>query len=84
MQIGQELIVSGGATGLLGLVVWLILGGYLVPRRTYNDMKSDRDYFRDALNTAMQQNQQLLQTTRVVDATFRSLNKAPDEGGDSS
>lgn len=41
-------LVGLSAPVLLGLFVWLIFNGYLIPRRTYLDMKEDRDYWRDA------------------------------------
>ena len=36
------------APALLGLAIFLILRGYLVPRSTYDDLKDDRDQWREA------------------------------------
>lgn len=47
-EIGGVPLVGLTAPALLGLFVWLVFNGYLVPRRTYQDMKDDRDYWRQA------------------------------------
>jgi hypothetical protein len=43
-------IAQGGAVALLTLVVLMVLTGRLVPRRTYDDMKEDRNDWRTAHN----------------------------------
>jgi len=40
--------VQGGAAALLALVILLILTGRLIPRRTHEDVISDRDNWRSA------------------------------------
>ncbi|MFI9598953.1 hypothetical protein ACIHCX_03560 [Streptomyces sp. NPDC052043] len=41
-------VVDGGAVGLLVLVFLYVITGRLVPRRTYNDLLKERDYWRAA------------------------------------
>ncbi|WP_282204558.1 DUF7620 family protein [Kitasatospora fiedleri] len=41
-------MLQGGAAGLLALVVLLILTGRLIPRRTYDDVREERDMWRAA------------------------------------
>lgn len=37
-----------GPSGLLAIAVLAIIQGWLVPRRTYDALAQDRDYWRDA------------------------------------
>ncbi|MFE4420463.1 hypothetical protein [Streptomyces sp. NPDC056817] len=41
-------VVDGGSVGLLALVFLYVVTGRLVPRRTYNDLLAERDYWRAA------------------------------------
>lgn len=41
-------IVGLSAPVLLGIFVLLVFRGFLVPRKTYEDMKEDRDFWRAA------------------------------------
>lgn len=41
-------VTQGGAVALLAIVVLMVLKGSLVPRRTYDDMKEERNLWRDA------------------------------------
>ncbi len=41
-------IAQGGAVALLALVVLMVLRGYLVPRKTYDDLLKERDTWREA------------------------------------
>lgn len=41
-------VAEGGAVALLAIVVLMVLTGRLVPRRTYEDMKEDRNDLRTA------------------------------------
>lgn len=43
-------VVQGGAAGLLALVVLLVLTGRLIPRRTYDDLREERDMWRQAFH----------------------------------
>lgn len=47
-ELGGIGIVQGGAAGLLALVVLLILYGRLIPRRMYDDVREERDMWRQA------------------------------------
>ncbi|MEC4016121.1 hypothetical protein [Streptomyces sp. H27-D2] len=41
-------IVQGGSAALLALAVVWVLSGRLLPRRTYDDLRAERDTWRDA------------------------------------
>ncbi|MEU0160247.1 hypothetical protein ABZ154_15735 [Streptomyces sp. NPDC006261] len=41
-------VAEGGAVALLAIVVLMVLTGRLVPRRTFDDMKEDRNDWRTA------------------------------------
>lgn len=41
-------VVDGGPVALLALVVILVLRGYLIPRKTYDDLLADRDRWQQA------------------------------------
>lgn len=65
-------IAQGGAVALLTLVVLMVLTGRLVPRRTYDDMKEDRNDWRtahgkvaSALDEAVRQNSELTELSRT-------------------
>jgi hypothetical protein len=45
-------VVQGGAAGLLALVVLLVLTGRLIPRRTYEDLREERDMWRTAFQAS--------------------------------
>lgn len=72
-----------GPGALLTLVVLLILTGKLIPRRTYDDMRDDRDHWRtaQALSEAARleaagQVKELLEHARTTDAFIRSIGQA--------
>lgn len=76
--IGPELLVPGGlGGGLLALTVFLILRGYLVPRRSVEDVKSDRDYWRTAAQEAIAQNRELMETARTMRDVLNALPRPP-------
>ncbi|MYX14368.1 hypothetical protein GTY67_13275 [Streptomyces sp. SID8374] len=61
-----------GAVALLVIVVLMVLTGRLVPRRTYDDLKEDRNDWRtahnkvaDALTEAVRQNGELTELSRT-------------------
>ncbi|RBL81488.1 hypothetical protein DDE05_44200 [Streptomyces cavourensis] len=61
-----------GAVALLVIVVLMVLTGRLVPRRTYDDLKEDRNDWRtahnrvaDALAEAIHQNGELTELSRT-------------------
>lgn len=66
LPIPGEWITQGGAVGLLGIVVLLILSGRLIPRRVYRDLENDRDHWREAAMKAINQADQLLPSARIT------------------
>ncbi|MEU2996932.1 hypothetical protein [Streptomyces sp. NPDC006863] len=65
-------VAEGGAVALLAVVVLMVLTGRLVPRRTYDDLKEDRNDWRtahnkvsDALDEAIRQNSELTELSRT-------------------
>ena len=74
MDIPLELLLAKwGPTGLLALVVLLILFGKLIPLNIHTDVRQQRDEWKKAAEEALAQNSQLLESSRVADATFRAL-----------
>lgn len=83
-------LMSLTAPAVLLLVVVAILRGMLVPRRTYDDMRTfltaDRDQWRDAhrfseVAREMQERQinELLEHARTTDAFIRAIPRAADQ-----
>ena len=66
LPIPGEWITQGGAVGLLGVVVLLILSGRLVPRRVYQDLERDRDHWREAAMKAIGHADQLLPAAQIT------------------
>ncbi|MCX5209829.1 hypothetical protein OG689_11085 [Kitasatospora sp. NBC_00240] len=73
-------MIQGGAVGVVTLIVLLILTGRLVPRRTYEDMREERDTWRaahqvseEARHVAQDQNGELLEVARVAVPLLRAL-----------
>lgn len=66
LPIPGEWITQGGAVGLLGVVVLLILSGRLIPRRVYRDLENDRDHWREAAMKAIGHADQLLPAARIT------------------
>lgn len=68
-----------GPTGLLTLTVLAIIQGWLVPRRTYDALASDRDYWRQ---TATEQAKTVAELTEVSSAAVAALDALPkpDDG----
>ncbi|MFF0055705.1 hypothetical protein ACFYRI_15070 [Streptomyces microflavus] len=65
-------VAEGGAVALLAIVVLMVLTGRLVPRRTYDDLKEDRNDWRTAhskvagaLDEAVRQNGELTELSRT-------------------
>ena len=70
---------------LLASCVWAVITGRLVPRSTLDDMRQDRDYWREAHTTSegtrsimAQQVQKLLENSEVTNQVLTSLKKAAD------
>jgi hypothetical protein len=68
--------------GLLGLAVWMILTGRLVPGRIHDSVVQERDKWRDVATATMSQNLQLLETARTVNAVMKALPPAGQLEGD--
>lgn len=65
---------------LLGLAVLLLLMGRLIPRRTYDDLKTDRDHWQQAHADSEKARaemaavlEDLLETSRTTEALLQSL-----------
>lgn len=68
-----EWVLQGGAVGLLGLVVLMILLGQLVPRRHVSALERDRDLWRDVALRAMGQSDVLLPAAQISTEIARAL-----------
>lgn len=51
---------------LLGIAVVLLLTGRLIPRKTYEDLKEDRDHWRTAFDDSERSRELLLQTLQSM------------------
>ena len=75
------IFVQGGAVGLLSLTVWLIFTGRLVPRSAVDDIRADRDNWRQVALAkeetrqveAAQNNVVLEELSATVDKFINSL-----------
>lgn len=72
---------------LLGVGILAILTGRLVPRRTYDDVKEDRDSWRAAHQLSehervivTEQMKELLEHAKTTNAIIRALPHAAEEG----
>lgn len=74
-----NVLIQGGATALLAAVVWAIVTGKLVPRRTLLDAQEQRDKWCEAAMKAMKQNNELLTGARVASDVIKAL---PDAAGE--
>ncbi|MEW1754185.1 hypothetical protein [Streptomyces angustmyceticus] len=75
-------VAQGGAVALLAVVVLMVLTGRLIPRRTYDDMKEERDSWRTAhvesevaRTEERDQNRQLLELAHTAGHVLDSLPK---------
>jgi hypothetical protein len=79
--LGFDLSLSTiGFPGIVTLVILSILRGWLVPRKTHEDMVADRDHYRTALEKSeearvmlLQQLDQALALAKTVDHVLRAL-----------
>lgn len=62
-----------GPGGLLAFAVLLIIRGDLVPRRTFDAMVQDRDYWREAAERRENQFDALSETARTAVAALDAL-----------
>jgi hypothetical protein len=84
-----------GATGLLALAVLLVFMGFLVPRRTVDQMRRDKDaaitMWKDAYETSQrasvkkdQQIERLLEANRTTSRVSTALSEAAGIGSEGS
>ena len=69
-------ITQGGAVGMLGLVVLLILVGQLVPRRTVRGIEAERDLWRAVALKALGQADALLPSAQITTQVAQALSDA--------
>lgn len=76
------------ASAILTIVVLMILRGALVPRSTHQEVRSDRDTWRDAWEASeearrvqAQQLGELLELAKTTDQFIRALPRPPGGGG---
>ena len=81
-------MIQGGAVGLVALIVLMVLRGHLVPRRTYEDMRDERDRWRaahevseEARHEAQAQAGELLELSRTAIPLLRALPSPPQVEG---
>lgn len=87
--LGFDMTLSTiGFPGIVTIVILSIIRGWLVPRKFHQDIISDRDYYRDALEKSeearhmqAQQLEQALALAKTVDHILRSL-PTPDDRRD--
>ncbi len=72
-MIPAEFVVPGGAVGMLGLTVWMILMGWLVPRRTVREIERQRDEWRDVALKALGVSDKLVVGAEVAADGFKAL-----------
>jgi hypothetical protein len=82
-----SLFVNGGAVTLLGLTVWLVFTGRLVPRSTVEDLRADRDNWRDAALAKEETRQVEAEQSRLVldelaQTVDRFISSLPPPAGD--
>ncbi|MEU7435723.1 hypothetical protein AB0B07_33520 [Streptomyces sioyaensis] len=75
-------VAQGGAVALLAVVVLMVLTGRLIPRRTYDDLKEERDTWRSAHSESevaraeeRDQNRQLMELAHTAGHVLDSLPK---------
>lgn len=80
-------VLQGAPWGLVGLVVLMVLRGHLVPRRTYDDMRDERDTWRaahqiseESRHKAQDQVGELLELSRTAIPLLRALPNPSAEG----
>lgn len=77
-------VIQGGAVGVVGLIVLMVLRGLLIPRRIYLDMREERDTWREAhrvseeaRHVAQDQAGELLELSRTAVPLLRALPSPP-------
>ena len=69
---------SIGPSGLLAITILSIINGWIVPRRTYEALERDRDYWREAAERREAQIDALTETARTAVAALDSLPRRRD------
>lgn len=85
--MGNLIAVQGGAVGLLGVVVWFILTGRLVPLSVLRDAHHQRDTYQAAnqellaaLAEEREQKRQLLEVAHVTEHVLTALPRPGEVG----
>lgn len=73
LPIPGEWVVNIGASGLLIIVALLVFTGRLVPRRTYDDMVQDRDYWREIAIKSAGHTEKLLPAAHIASQVSRAF-----------
>ena len=71
-----EWVAPGGAVGLLAIVALMVFRGLLVPRRTYDDLLRDRDYWRQVALQAMGHTEALMPAAEIATRMTEALGMA--------
>lgn len=79
LPIPGEWILQGGAGALLAFGIWMILTGRLVPRAVLEDVKLEREYWREIAMTAVGHTDKLLPAAHIATQVSRTL---ADQFGD--
>lgn len=64
---------TGGAVGLLAVVVVMILTGRLVPLRFYRQLEADRDQWREVAQASTRHTDQLLPAAKITTDITQAL-----------
>jgi len=78
-EIPWEALKDGGFAILTAFGVWAIFTARMIPRWMYNEVKEERDRWRQAAEEAIKQNGQLLESSKTTDAAFKALAKVAGE-----
>lgn len=74
--ITGDVLVQGGAVGVLAFVALMVFMGWLIPVRIYRTLERDRDYWRTVALTAVGQAQALLPAAQITTEMTRALSDA--------
>jgi len=77
--IPLELISTGGPVGLLGLVVFMIMMGWLVPGRQYRRLELERDQWQSVALKAMGHTDALMPAAQIAAEVTKSFTDATAE-----
>lgn len=77
-EVSIQLILQGGAVGLLAVVALMVFMGWLVPSRTYRTLERDRDYWRQVAMKALGQAEVLIPAAEITTQFTRALAGAID------